>query len=101
MNLSHFEAAILFALFSSVVLGVITKRTDAERLRYGVRCFAYFVADEARPRLIPVGTVRPAWFYFSACLDALQSPLHTVCESGRGGPSVPGSEMLGRRTLSV
>jgi hypothetical protein len=27
-----------------VVLGVITKRTDAERLRYGVRCFAYFVA---------------------------------------------------------
>src|SRR5580700_5148924 len=44
MNLSHFEAAILFALFSSVVLGEITKRTDAERLRYGVRCFAYFVA---------------------------------------------------------
>jgi hypothetical protein len=43
MNLSHFEAAILFALLSSVVLGVITKRTDAERLRYGIRCFAYFV----------------------------------------------------------
>ena len=31
MNLSHFEAAVLFALFSSVVLGVITKRTDADR----------------------------------------------------------------------
>lgn len=44
MNLDHFEAAILFALFSSVVLGVITKRTDAERLRYGVRCFVYFIA---------------------------------------------------------
>ena len=44
MNLSHFEAAVLFALFSSVVLGVITKRTDAERLRYGLRCFAYFIA---------------------------------------------------------
>src|SRR5450755_4043515 len=44
MNLSHFEAAVLFALFSSVVLGVITKRTDAERLRYGVRCFVYFMA---------------------------------------------------------
>jgi hypothetical protein len=44
MNLSHFEAALLFALFSSVVLGVITKRTDTERLRYGVRCFVYFMA---------------------------------------------------------
>lgn len=44
MNLSHFEASLLFALFASVVLGVITKRTDADRLRYGVRCFAYFVA---------------------------------------------------------
>ena len=44
MNLSHFEAALLFALLASVVLGVITKRTDTERLRYGVRCFAYFVA---------------------------------------------------------
>lgn len=44
MNLSHFEAAFLFALFSSIVLGVITKRSDQERLRYGVRCFVYFIA---------------------------------------------------------
>jgi hypothetical protein len=44
MNLSHFEASVLFALFASVVLGVITKRTDPERLRYGVRCFVYFLA---------------------------------------------------------
>lgn len=44
MNLSHFEAAVLFALLSSVVLGVITKRTDADRLRYGLRCFGYFIA---------------------------------------------------------
>ncbi len=43
MNLSHFEAALLFALFSSVVLGVVTKKTDQERWRYGLRCFAYFV----------------------------------------------------------
>ena len=28
MNLSHFEAALLFALFASIVLGVVTKRTD-------------------------------------------------------------------------
>ncbi|HEV2688621.1 MAG TPA: hypothetical protein VGV35_08710 [Bryobacteraceae bacterium] len=44
MNLSHFEASLLFALFASIVLGVITKRTDQERLRYGVRCFVYFMA---------------------------------------------------------
>lgn len=44
MNLSHLEAALLFALFASVVLGVVTKKTDRERLRYGIRCFAYFVA---------------------------------------------------------
>lgn len=42
MNLSHFEAALLFALFTSVVLGVITKRTDQERFRYGLQCFGYF-----------------------------------------------------------
>ena len=44
VNLTHFEAALLFALCSSIVLGVVTKRTDSERLRYGVRTFAYFVA---------------------------------------------------------
>jgi ABC-type dipeptide/oligopeptide/nickel transport system permease component len=43
MNFSHFEAALLFALLTSVVLGVVTKRTDRERLRYGVQCFAYFM----------------------------------------------------------
>ncbi len=42
-NLSHFEAALLFAFFTSVVLGVITKKTDRERIRYGVYCFAYFL----------------------------------------------------------
>jgi ABC-type dipeptide/oligopeptide/nickel transport system permease component len=44
MNLSHFEAALLFALFTSIVLGVVTKRTDHDRLRYGLRSFAYFMA---------------------------------------------------------
>jgi hypothetical protein len=43
LNLDHFEAAVLFALFSSVVLGLITKRTDRERLRYGVYCFGWFM----------------------------------------------------------
>ena len=43
MNLTHFEAAVLFALFASVVLGIVTKSTDRERLRYGLYCFGYFV----------------------------------------------------------
>jgi hypothetical protein len=44
MNLSHFEAAVLFALFTSVVLGVVTKKTDRERLMYGLYCFGCFIA---------------------------------------------------------
>ncbi|MCL4853255.1 MAG: hypothetical protein KJZ78_18000 [Bryobacteraceae bacterium] len=43
VNLSHFEAALLLALLSSVVLGVVTKKTDPERVRYGLRCFGYFM----------------------------------------------------------
>lgn len=43
MNLSHFEATLVFALFTSVVLGVVTKKTDKERLVYGLRSFGYFM----------------------------------------------------------
>jgi hypothetical protein len=43
LKLSHFECCVLFALFTSIVLGVVSKRTDRERLRYAVRCFAYFM----------------------------------------------------------
>ena len=43
MNLSHFEAAFLFALFTSVVLGVVTKRDDKERLNYGLYVFGCFL----------------------------------------------------------
>lgn len=42
LSLSHFETAILFALLVSVVLGVVTKKTDRERIRYGVYCFVCF-----------------------------------------------------------
>lgn len=44
LNLDHFQVSILFALLSSVILGLVTKRTDRERLRYGVYCFACFMA---------------------------------------------------------
>lgn len=40
----HFEVSLLFALFASVILGLVTKRTDQERLRYGAYCFACFLA---------------------------------------------------------
>lgn len=40
---SHFEYCVMFAALSSIVLGVTSKRTDRERLRYAVHCFAYFM----------------------------------------------------------
>jgi hypothetical protein len=43
VTLSHFEAALLFSLCASLVLGVVTKRTDRERLTYGLYCFSWFV----------------------------------------------------------
>lgn len=44
LNLDHFEVSILFALLASVILGLVTKRTDQERLRYGAYCFGCFLA---------------------------------------------------------
>jgi hypothetical protein len=43
MNLDHFEAAILFALITSVVMGVVTKQNDRDRLHYGIYVFGCFV----------------------------------------------------------
>jgi len=43
LNLSHFDVSILLALFSSVILGIVTKRNDRERVRYGLYCFGCFV----------------------------------------------------------
>lgn len=42
--LTHLETSILFALFISIVLGVVTKSTDGERWRYGLYCFGCFIA---------------------------------------------------------
>ena len=39
---SHFTAAFLFALFTSVVFGVTSKNTDRERLLYGAWVFGLF-----------------------------------------------------------
>jgi hypothetical protein len=43
MNLSHFEASVLFALCASIVMGVVSKKTDGERMRYGLYLFACFI----------------------------------------------------------
>jgi hypothetical protein len=41
--LTHFETTLLLALLISVVLGVVTKKTDRERLLYGLRSFGWFL----------------------------------------------------------
>lgn len=43
LTLTHFEASILFAFFVSIVLGIVSKKTDRERFRYGLKCFGYFL----------------------------------------------------------
>jgi hypothetical protein len=42
-SLSHFSAAVLFALFASVVFGITQRSTTMEQVRYGLYCFALFV----------------------------------------------------------
>jgi hypothetical protein len=43
MELSHFTAALLFALCASVVFGITQRSTTREMLRYGAYCFVLFV----------------------------------------------------------
>ena len=43
INLNHFEAALLFAFFASIVLGIVSRKSDPERWRYGTKWFGYFV----------------------------------------------------------
>lgn len=43
MALSHFEMAILFALFTSIALGITGKATRQDQIRYSVYCFGSFV----------------------------------------------------------
>lgn len=43
LNLSHFEAAFVFSVLASVVMGITTKRTQKERVNYGLYCFGCFI----------------------------------------------------------
>jgi hypothetical protein len=40
---SHFIAAVLFALFASVVFAITQRSGMREQVRYGLYCFAMFV----------------------------------------------------------
>jgi len=44
LQLNHFVVSLLFALLSSIILGMVTKRTDRDRVRYGMYCFGCFMA---------------------------------------------------------
>lgn len=43
LQISHFSAALIFSLFSSIVFGITQRNTPKEMLRYGAYCFALFV----------------------------------------------------------
>ena len=43
LNLSHFAAAVVFAVFASTVFGITQKNTPREQVRYGLYCLAMFV----------------------------------------------------------
>lgn len=51
IQLSHFSAALVFSLFASIVFGITQRTTRDEMIRYGLKCFAYFVA----------GTIAAGW----------------------------------------
>ena len=43
LQLSHFTAAVLFAVFASVVFGITQRIGVRAQLRYGLYCFVLFV----------------------------------------------------------
>jgi hypothetical protein len=44
LQLSHFSAAALFALFFSIVFGITQRNSPNEMVRYGAYCFAVAMA---------------------------------------------------------
>jgi hypothetical protein len=41
--LSHFNAALLFSIFASVVFGITQREIPREQVRYGAYCFCMFM----------------------------------------------------------
>ena len=44
LELTHMQAAAIFAFFTSVVFAITTKDGNRERLLYGAYCFVAFLA---------------------------------------------------------
>ena len=42
-ELSHFNAALLFALCASIVFGITQRNSAREMMKYGAYCFVLFV----------------------------------------------------------
>lgn len=51
IQLSHFSAALIFALFASIVFGITQRSNPRDMVLYGAKCFAFFV----------VGTILASW----------------------------------------
>jgi hypothetical protein len=43
LELTHFQAAAIFAFFTSIVFAIITKDSVRDRVVYGAWCFAAFL----------------------------------------------------------
>ena len=43
LALSHFNAALLFSVFASVVFGITQREIPRDQVRYGLYCFAMFM----------------------------------------------------------
>ena len=43
LALSHFNAALLFSVFASVVFGITQREAPRDQIRYGLYCFAMFM----------------------------------------------------------
>jgi hypothetical protein len=43
LHLSHFTAALLFAVFAAVVFGITQRKTPRDMVRYGAYCFTVFI----------------------------------------------------------
>lgn len=42
-DLTHFGAALLFAICASIVFGITQRNTPRDMMRYGAYCFSLFV----------------------------------------------------------
>jgi hypothetical protein len=43
VQLTHFSAALVFALFASIVFGITHRETTRDMIKYGVYCFVMFL----------------------------------------------------------